>query len=153
MDPIRQITSPVAEVQVQAQREIDEYGEEWVVIDGIETKVPRIKAAQHLLTVQDDQRAAIRRDLDALGVRDRTEKVEITLDDGTVTEVDLLPPGNSGANVLQIGKFSDPVGLQIEAAHAQAKANEKLARLQDEAEKASQPWYAGPLNFLRSLGR
>jgi hypothetical protein len=78
---------------MHTQNAIDEYGEHWVTIDGIETKAPSIKAARELLVRQDALRVQIRADLDALGVRDTTERIEITLEDGTKTEVDLIPAG------------------------------------------------------------
>ena len=105
MDPVKSLTTPVAEVRAQAPVQVDEYGESWVVIDGVETKVPNLKAARELLDQQDATRKKIRADLDATGVRDRTEQVEITLDDGTKTTVELLPMGDSGANIMQIGGF------------------------------------------------
>ena len=107
---------------MQAPVRIDEYGEAWVVIDGIETKVPSIKQARATLARQDAVRLKIRADLDALGIRDKTEKVEITLEDGSKDTVELLPPG--AANVLQIGNFETAEALQINADHAQRKLDE-----------------------------
>lgn len=72
MDPLRQITSPVAEVRVHAQSEHDEYNETWMMIDGVETKVPSIAAAQALCAKQDGIRVAIRAALDETGIREKS---------------------------------------------------------------------------------
>jgi len=121
VDPIKQITTPVAEVRRHASHFVDEYGESWVVLDGVETKVPSVKQAKSLLRQQDVVREKIRAALDESGVRDRTEQVEITLDDGTKTFVELLAPGDAGANVLQIGGFPDAPGLLVNATRVQQK--------------------------------
>jgi len=136
MDPVKQIVNPVTEVRRHASRFIDEFGEEWVVIDGIETKIPSIAAAQVLLVKQDAVREEIRAYLDAHGIRDRTEKVKVTLDDGTETEIDMLPPGDAGANILQIGSFPDAAGLFENAARAQAQADTADAELERVRERA-----------------
>jgi hypothetical protein len=119
MDPVRQMATPIAEVRAQAPASVDEFGEQWIMLDGVETKVPDIKMARKLLAQQDAVRIQIREDLDALGVRDRTELVEITLDDGTKTTIEMLPPGDHGANILQIGGFPDAKGLFENAEKAQ----------------------------------
>lgn len=131
MDPTRQLQTPIAEVR--APYHVDEYGEAWVVIDGIETKCPSIAAARKLCAAQDATRVQIRADLDALGIRDRTEKVEITLEDGTKDIVELLAPGDAGANVLQIGSFPDAPGLFQNAAAASTLAD----RIESEARAAA----------------
>lgn len=100
MDPIRQLTSPVAEVRMHAQTERDEYNEQWVMIDGIETKVPSIAAAKVLLAKQDAVRVEIRAALDETGIREKTVLEEITLEDGTKATVELIPPAL--ADVFQI---------------------------------------------------
>jgi hypothetical protein len=125
MDPTRPLQTPVAEVRAQAPVHVDGFGEAWVVIDGIETKVPNIKAARALLAQQDALRVKIRADLDERGIRfnpdgtDREEQVEITLEDGTKTTVGLLKPGD--ANYLQMELFPDLPGLIQNADAAQAK--------------------------------
>lgn len=130
MDPVKQITTPVAEVRRHASHFVDEYGESWVIIDGVETKVPNVKQAKSLLKQQDVVREKIRAALDETGVRDRTEQVEITLDDGTKTTVELLAPGDAGANVLQIGGFPDAAGLIQNATRAGEQADASEAERQ-----------------------
>lgn len=133
MDPIRQLTTPIAEVRAAAPIHIDEYGEAWAVIDGIETKIPRIAAAKALLAKQDRVRMQIRADLDATGIRECTEQVQLTIEgkpqfdsDGEPIMVEMLPAGDGGANVLQIGNFPDAEGLMLNAAAAQSR-NERAA--------------------------
>jgi len=84
---------------VHAQTERDEYNEQWVMIDGIETKVPSIAAAKALLAKQDGVRVAIRAALDETGIRDKTVTEAITVDGEKVT-VELVPPAL--ADVFQI---------------------------------------------------
>lgn len=130
MDPVKQIVTPIAEIRKVASRRIDEFGEEWVVIDGIETKVPSVAAAKALCARQDAIRVKIRADLDEKGLRfnpdgsDREEQVEITLDDGTVTTVGLMKLGDD-ANYMQIGEFPDAPGLFANAQKAQDAADAK----------------------------
>jgi hypothetical protein len=130
VDPVKQIINPVAEIRQHASRFVDEYGESWIMIDGVETKVPNIKRAKALLRQQDVVREKIRAALDETGVRDRTEQVEITLDDGTKTTVELLRSGDAGANVLQIGGFPDAEGLVQNAARVQERADASEAEKQ-----------------------
>lgn len=88
--------SPIPEVRKMNHRHVvDEYNEQWVMIDGIETKVANLEAAKKLLTRQDSVRVQIRADLDELGIRDQTVLEEITLEDGTKTTVAMLPLGAS----------------------------------------------------------
>lgn len=123
MDPIKGLTEP-AGVHAVSQRSFDAYGEEWVVIDGIETKVPRLKQARALLERQDKVREEIRAELDALGLRETVE-TEMMID-GELVTVQLLPKGDTGANALQIGKFPDAPGLFKAAEDADAKRERDL---------------------------
>lgn len=108
MDPLRQITTPVAEVRVHAHAERDEYNEQWVVIDGIETKVPSIAAAQALCAKQDAVRVAIRAALDETGIRDKTVKETIIID-GESVEVELVPPALSDVFQIDMTRKHVPV--------------------------------------------
>jgi len=90
---------PIPIVRQHAVRHIDEFGETWVTIDGIETKVPSIAAAKVLLAKQDGVRVAIRAALDETGIRDKTITEEIMVDGEKVT-VELVPPAL--ADVFQI---------------------------------------------------
>ena len=100
MDPLKPIVDPTAEVRIDRNIKYDNYGEAWVVIDGIETKVPSIAAAKELLARQDATRMQIRADLDATGIRDKTVKETIMID-GEEVEVEMVPMGLSG--VFQVG--------------------------------------------------
>lgn len=164
MDPVKQIVNPTAEVRQHASRFIDEYGEQWMMIDGVETKVPKIKQARALLAKQDAVRVEIRKELDERGIRDRTEQVEITLEDGSKTTVELLPPGDLGANCLQIGNFANERDLFERAAREQAKLDSTRAEetraqeraVEDARLKARSPLVKirdGVLRFLRKEDR
>jgi hypothetical protein len=107
MDPLKPLTTPVAEVRHQASHFVDQYGETWVVIDGIETKVANIKQAQVLLTQQDKMRLDIRARLDEMGIRDMTEKTTgnpetdyVDPETGEVEGVELLPPSMAGGLLI-----------------------------------------------------
>lgn len=105
---------PIPEVRKMNHLHIvDNYGERWVVIDGVDTKVANLAAAKALLTKQDAVRVQIRADLDAQGIRDKTVQQEITLEDGTKTTVEMLPPGDAGANVLQFNMDPTPANIAL----------------------------------------
>ena len=70
---------------------VDEYGDTWVTIDGIETKVGSIKQARKQLQYFDDMRKDIREKLDAEGIRDMVVEETITVD-GVATTISVLPP-------------------------------------------------------------
>ena len=92
MDPF----APVPEVRKANRRDIviDEFGEEWMMIDGVETKLPSIKKAIAQMKLCDETRVKIRADLDAAGLRDNVVETEITLEDGTTTTVSMHKPGD-----------------------------------------------------------
>jgi hypothetical protein len=107
MDPIKPLSEPTTEIRTHANH-VDSCGETWIVLDGIETKVPSIKAARILLAKQDALRIDIRAELDKTGIRDQTVQESLVIDgvvqkddEGNPVTVEMLPPG--AANVLQIG--------------------------------------------------
>ena len=121
MDPIKQLASPVAEVRKHVEQWVDEYGDTWAIVDGIETKVAYSNPVA-LIKRQDGVRVEIRKGLDELGIRDRTVKETITVD-GQQVEVEMLPPGDGGANILQFNM--DPTPANITKATAQTEAAER----------------------------
>lgn len=143
MDPTRQLQTPIAEVRATAPVHVDSYGETWIMLDGVETKVPNVRAARALLKHQDKVREQIRADMDALGLRfnpdgtDREEQVEITLDDGTKTTVGLMKPGD--ANYLQIETFPDAEGLFVLAEEKSAMARVQAMQFARKEAKDNEP--------------
>jgi len=92
MDPIKQLISPVAEVRKHVEQWVDEYGDTWAIVDGIETKVAYTNPVA-LLKRQDGVRVEIRAALDETGIRDKSK-----FDEELGYEV--LPPG--ACDVFQI---------------------------------------------------
>lgn len=161
MDPTRQLTTPIAEVRAQAPAYVDSFGETWVMIDGIETKVPSLKAARALLAAQDATRVQIRADMDALGLRDLDQQEQLVVDgvpqvdaDGEPITVGLLPPGD--ANYMQIGEFPDAEGLIRNAEAAQARLEKQAAdeaAAAEHARLAARPPLTAVLDSIKSLFR
>ena len=80
----------------------------------------------------------------------RRAEVEITLDDGTKTTIELLPPGL--ANYMQIGTFPDYPGLVKNAEKAQDEADQKLAKQRAYEERLAEHAKAkarGPLGKIK----
>lgn len=114
----------VPEVRKAKDIKFDEYGEGWIMLDGIETKVPSIVAAKELLARQDATRVQIRADLDAQGLR---EGPDGTFDD----EGNWIapPPGSVPTRVLvQFGDEPTDRNLAIAEIKDRIDAREEAAR-------------------------
>jgi len=101
---------PVPEIRKHsAKKFVDDHGDTW---DETGTIKIGFRDPLVVLSEQDALRDKIREDLDVLGIRDRTEKVEITLADGTKDTVELLPAGPLGADILQFGEPENEAARQ-----------------------------------------
>jgi len=155
MDPVRQLTTPIAEVRAAApQHWIDEYGEAWIMLDGIETKCPSIEAANRLCAHQDAVRVQIRADLDAVGARESLGEEPLIIDGKPVLEEndkgEMVPVMTqiTNPNVLQIANFPDGETLIANAQAVQDQADREAA---DEAARVEHAHLAArtPIEKIR----
>jgi hypothetical protein len=117
LDPIRPLSEPIAEVRRQAPVHVDEYGESWMMIDGVETKVTSRKIAEAQLVKQDKVRVEIRTELDRLGLRDNMEEIQCVIDgvpqvdgDGEPVMISLVQPARAQYMQIEEWPFDDPRG-------------------------------------------
>lgn len=157
MDPLKPLYTPVAEVRHQASHFVDEYGDTWVVIDGIETKVANVAQAKILLAQQDKTRLDIRARLDEMGIRDMTERVTgnsetdyVDPETGEVEGVELLPPSIAAGLLIPGINIPTPNGDTVEAARVRASEptladdatpEERLEALREQARRETQARY------------